>query len=112
MLFFQCMAGLFNPANRRRDGVKWGLVSYTVAMFSFSTVLTGMSLHIQSLAFIDNRDYPGTEGIPPGPLGYGASIYQTALSLTPSIMFFMTYWLADGLLVGSLFGLASTHPGV
>ena len=110
MLFCQCMAGLFNPANRRREGVKWGLVSYTLAMFSFSTVLTATGLHIQSLAFVDNRDYPGDEFIAPGPLGYQLSIYKTALSITPSLMFFLTYWLADGLLVGSSLGFASTHP--
>src|SRR6266478_4282438 len=38
ILFFYCMTALFNPANRKREGIKWGLVSYTAAMFSFVTI--------------------------------------------------------------------------
>ena len=104
------MTGLFNPANRRRDGIKWGLVSYTVVVFSLATVVTGTGLNLGSISFIDNRDYPGSvEGdIAPGPLGYQLTIYQKAVSMIPSIMFLLGYWLADGLLVGSSFG--PTHP--
>jgi hypothetical protein len=65
VLFFQCMAALFNPANRRREGIKWGLVSYTVVMFSFVTVFTAMNLNIQSISYIDNREFPGVEGVLP-----------------------------------------------
>ena len=46
VLFFQCIAVLFDPANRRGEAIKWGLISYTVAMFSFATVLTGMQFKI------------------------------------------------------------------
>ena len=104
VLFFQCIAALFDSANRRGEGIKWGLVSYTVAMFSFATVLTGMQLHIRSVSYIDNRGFPGVEGVlPPGPVGYQSFIWSDALTLIPSLMFALNNWLADGLLVGSLF---------
>ena len=103
MLFFQSMSGLFDPANRRRGDIKWGLVSYTVVVFSFATVFTGTSLNLTSVSFIDNREYPGSmqSNINPGPLGYQLTIYQTPISIIPSVMFLLGYWLADGLLVGS-----------
>ena len=114
MLFFQCMAGLFNPVNRRRDGIKWGLVSYTVVVFSFATIITAVGLTLGSVSFIDNREYPGSvEGnIAPGPLGFQLTIYQKAISIIPSLMFLLGYWLADGLLVSSSFDPVSTHPCV
>jgi hypothetical protein len=102
VLFFQCIVALFNPANRRKKSVKWGLVSYTVAMFSFATVLTGMGLNIESVSRIDNRDFPGIDGMfPPGPIGYQLFTWSGVLLITPSTMFLLNYWLADGLLVGS-----------
>jgi len=108
VLFFQCMTALFNPANRRRKGVKWGLASYTVLMFSFATVLTGMQLHTQSISFIDNRSFPGLGGlVPPGPLGYQAFIWSGPLLLAPNLVFILSNWLAHGLLVSPLFAAGS-----
>ena len=105
------MAALLDPVNRRREGVKWGLVTYTVVMFSFVTVFTAMNLNVQSISFIDNREFPGVEGVlPPGPLGYQFFIYSKALSVIPNVMFLLNNWLADGLLVGSLSGSALTPP--
>ena len=110
VLFFQCMAALFNPANRRREGVRWSLASYAVAMFSFGTVLTGMGLDVASISFIDNREFPGVMGVlPPGPLGYQWFIRPTVLSIIPNLMFFLNNWLAEGLLVGPLFDHALTR---
>ena len=112
VLFFQCMVALFGPAQRRRGSIRWGLVSYTMLMFSVETVLTGIQLHIQSISFIDNREYPGVEGVhPPGPLGYQEFIRPEALSIVSNLMFYLNNWLADGLLVGSLFDVASGRPG-
>jgi len=86
MLFFQCMAALFNPANRGEEGVKWGFVSYTVVTFSFVSIFTAVNaLNI----WFDDED--GT--LHPGRFGY----------VIPDLMFLLGYWLADGLLVGSLF---------
>ena len=100
VLFFQCVATLLDPANRSKEGIKrWGLIAYTVVMFSFVTVYTAMSSDILSISFIDNRQFPGVgDTLPPGPIGYEYSIYSKAISLIPNIMFLFNNWLADGLL--------------
>lgn len=109
MLFFQCMAALIDPIHRRREGVKWGLLSYTVVMFSFVTVFTAMNLNIQSISYIDNREFPGVEGVlPPGPLGYQWFIYSKAITIVPNFMFLLNNWMADGFLVGSSCGARPT----
>ena len=114
MVFFRCsMIGLFDPEHRRGKSIKWGLVSYTVVMFSILTVITAMSFNIFSITFIDNRQFSGVEGlIPPGPLGYSRSIAPMAIAFLPDAMTVFNNWLADGLLVSSLFDPAFTHPGV
>ena len=113
VLFFKCMAALFNPVHRKGEGVKWELVSCTVAMFSFVTVLTAADLEILSTSYIDNREFPGVEGvIPPGPPGYEGFISLDGLGIVPHVMFILCTWLADGLLVGPLFDSAFAHPGV
>ena len=95
------MGAPFNPANRTKGGIRWGLVAHTVAMFSFVTISTAMNLDIQSFSYIDNREFPGNGGMPPGPLGYQFLIHSKATSVVPSIMFILNQWLADGLLVSS-----------
>jgi len=116
MLLFQCVAALLNPVHRRGEGIKWWLISHTVAMFSFVTVYTAVNLHIQSEAFIDNRkDYKYASDptvVGSGPLRYQYNIRNTALGLIPNTMFNLNNWLADGLLVSSLFGAAPTCPGI
>ena len=113
VLFFKCMAALFNPVHREGEGAKWELVSCTMAMFSFVTVLTAADLEILSTSYIDNREFPGIEGvIPPGPPGYEGFISPDTLGIVPHVMFILCTWLADGLLVGSLFDSAFAHPGV
>ena len=102
-MFFQCMGALFNPANRTKGGIKWPLVVHTAAMFSFATVYTGMALDLQSISFIDNRAFPGVDGLVfPGPLGYQLSVYYKAINLVPNFMVLLNNWLADGLLVSSV----------
>ena len=108
MLFFQCMAALLNPVHRRGEGTKWWLVSHTVAIFSFVTVYTAINLHIRSKSLIDNRELVGSSG----PLDSQHGIRSTALGLVPDIMFNLNNWLADGLLVRSLFDATLTHPNV
>ena len=97
------MAALFNPVYRRGERIKWGLVSYTVVMFSVVTVQTAMDLNLQSLSNIDSRKFPGDDVIPPGPVGYQWFTSQGALNIIPTAMFTLTNWLADGLLVSPLF---------
>ena len=104
MLFFHCMATLFNPDRRRGEHIKWGLVFYTTAMFFVVTVQTAMNLDIQSVSYIDNRNFPGTtDALPPGPYGYPLFIAAGALNVSPNAMFFLNDWLADGLMVSSPF---------
>lgn len=95
LLFFQCMSALLDPSNRTRGGTKWGLVAHTAAMFSFVTIYTAMSLDLQSISYIDNREFPA------GPLVYQLSISTQAISIVPNVMFPLNQWLADGLLVSS-----------
>ena len=113
VLFFQCIAALLNPAHRGGERIKWWLVSYTAVIFSSTTVLNAMQLNIQSICYIDNREFPGVEDVlPPGPLGYLSSIFSDALTTVPDFMFLFNGWLADGLMVSSLSDAAFTRPSV
>ena len=106
------MAALLDPVNRKRERIKWGLVAYTVAMFSIVTAQTAIDLHIQSIGYIDNREFPGIEAqVPPGPIGYQIFISRKVLPILSRVTFFLNAWLADGLLVSSLLDVAFTHPG-
>jgi hypothetical protein len=94
------MSALLNPAYPTREGIRWGLVAHTVAMFSFVTIFTALNLDLQSISYIDNRDFPGNSSMfPPGPLGYQIFIYSKALNVVPTVMFHLNTCLADGLLV-------------
>jgi len=106
VLFFKCMAALFNPAFRRGEGIKWGLVTYTVTMFSLVTVYTATKDHILSICFIDNRDFPDD-----GPYGYHLANEYTAIFIIARTAFNLNNWMADGLLVSSSFDSLTTHPG-
>ena len=111
MLFFKCMIALLDPINRRGERVKWGLVSYTVVMFSLATVYTTTNLHILSISYVDNREFPGIEGeLDPGPIGYLQFIYFKTITIVPNVTFVSSNWLADGLLVSTCVTLWSlTH---
>jgi len=112
-MFFQCMSGLLSPLYRKREGTKWGVICYTLALFSFVTVYTGMNLNIESISYIDNREFPGVKGmLPAGPLGFRSFIYSDALSVVPNVMFFLNNWLADAFLVSSLVDTTFSRPGV
>lgn len=83
-----------------RRGIKWILVAHTTAMFSFVTIYTATSLDTLSVSYIDNREFPGLDGLlPPGPLDV---IYTSgAIDVVSNVMFVLNGWLADGLLVSS-----------
>jgi len=101
------MVALLNPPHRREEGIKRWLVFYTVAMFSFVTVYT-----IQSMSFIDNRqDFPAPSATFSGPLRFHFTTRRTALGLIPNLMFNLNNWLADGLLISSLFDAALARLG-
>ena len=104
MLFFRSVAALLDPVHRRGERIKWGLVFYTMLVFSVVTVFAGMSVDKLSASFVDNREFPGA-GIlkPPGPLGYRTFIDSRTPSLIIDILFFLNGWLADGFLARPLF---------
>ena len=110
VVFFQCMAALFNPVYRRGEPIKWGLVSYTVVMFSLATVQTVLNLHIFSISYIDDRKFPGFDGVPPGPLAYQLLAYTRPVGLAAFVMYPLSNWLADGLLVSFPLDVAFPHP--
>ena len=111
VLFFNCMTALFTPANRKRDGIKWGLVSYTVAMFSFVTVHMGIGLHALFTSFIDNHEFTDSNGTLVGPYGYRLSNHLTVPGTILDLMYILNNLLADGLLVRSFLDVAFTFPG-
>ena len=88
MLFFQCIIGLFNPIHHKGERIKWGLVSYTVITFLIVTVGTTMNLDYQSVSYVDDRKFPGVEGVSfPGPFGYQMSTPSSALAVISSLSF-------------------------
>ena len=104
------MAALFNPIYRRGEPIKWGILSYTVVMFSLVTVETTMRLRGQSIAYIDNRESPSILGVPFKYQGPRSDTH--ALRVILYIIYSLNNWLADGLLVSSLFGAAFAYTGV
>ena len=106
------MAGLFNPAYRRGEPIRWGLVSYTVVMFSLVSIQIAVVAYFHSISYIDNREFPGIVGeVSPGPIGYSVFVSNETFITLCNVMFFLNAWLADGLLVSSLLDTAFTHPG-
>ena len=102
VLFFKCIAALFNPVHRRGEPIKWGLVSYVIVMFSLGTIQTAIRLHILSISYIDDRKFHGFPGeIPPGPFAYQWLVYSQPIGAPPAVLLTLSNWLADGLLVSS-----------
>jgi hypothetical protein len=94
------MSALLGPIGSKWQGIKWSLVAYTVVMFAIVTLSTAVGLDLQSVSYVDNREFPGVDGeLPPGPAGYQNFIILEAVSTIPSITFFLNNWLADGFLV-------------
>lgn len=98
-LFFQCMTALLNPVKHMKASVKWGLVAHVVVMFSLLTIAFGIDRDVESVSFIDNREFPPTDELPPGPVGYQATIWSDPSSIVTTVVYPLNQWLADGLLV-------------
>ena len=83
-----------------------------MVMFSVVTIGTAMQFDVRSVSYVDNREYPGVEGvIPSGPIGYQWLISPKATGVIQDVTFALSNWLADGLLVSSLFDASPAHPG-
>ena len=111
VLFFQCMAALFNPLHRRGEGIKWGLVSYTAVTFSSVTVATAMNLGILSVSYVENREFSGGGAAAPGPFGYQLDMDPKALIIVPDLFFIFNDLLANILLVSCSSDVTITHSG-
>lgn len=82
-------------------------------MFSLVTIQTAARLKIVSSSYIDNRKFPGVGHVlPPGPLAYQIFVSTEAIAIVPTVIFTLNNWLADGLLVGSFFDVASARLDV
>ena len=101
-LFFQCTATLLDRANPIRKGIKWTLVAHTVALFFFLTIPFGIYFNYLSIDYINNREFPGNDEFPPGPLGYTGLLNLKATTTVFDAMFPLNQWLADGLLVSPI----------
>jgi hypothetical protein len=71
-------------------------------MFSIVTISVGMGLNLTPTAYITNREFPGDNEFPPGPMGYKRLTYSTASSVASNNLFQANQWLADGLLVSCI----------
>jgi hypothetical protein len=99
-MFFRCMGVLLSSVNPIKGGVKWALVVHTVAMFLFLIIPVGINLNHYSLEYINNREFPGDEEQPPGPIGYYYVLSTNTINTVFLAMIPLNQWLADGLLVG------------
>jgi hypothetical protein len=97
------MGALLNPVGRTKEGIKWGLMAHTVAMFLSATIYTAINLDLQSISSVDNRELPGVGVLFPGPLGYQLYIDSKLITIVPDILVFLDGWLANGLLASSVF---------
>ena len=75
-------------------------------MFSLTTVGMAGQFVVQSISYIDNREFQT------GPLGYQLVIRSEAIIVIQNITYVLSNWLADGFLVSRLFDAAFTHSGV
>lgn len=94
VLFFQCVGAVL--AGRARRSIRLVLVAHTVAMFFFLTVSIAMGMNLQSISWINNREFNDPPF--PGPLGYKAQFHSITRSI-PGTTFQLNQWLADGLLL-------------
>ena len=85
VLFFRCMGTLPNPVDRT-SGIKWGFAVHTAVMFSIATVFNADNLALQSLSYINNREYPGDNDGFPGPYNYQYIIYNKPIAVVPAFM--------------------------
>ena len=109
MLFFQCMVALFSPVPRRGEYVKWGLVLYAAVMFLLVTVFTAPNLKILSISYIDNRRFPGVQGVLP------PEVYGQIVHCSQGAQYHLYHHVRLEQLVSQrsfVFDSVFTHPGV
>ena len=73
-----------------------------MATFSLFTIPVGVALNNLPIFYINNREFPGNDGYPPGPIGYSLVLVADAINIVVAATFPLNQWLADGLLVGPI----------
>lgn len=96
------MNALVNPTNRTGGGNRWGLLAHTVAMFTNATISLAIGLYVLPGSYINGREFPGGDGLPPGPYGYSLLPQFATTAIVANSVVQVNQWLADGLLVSSL----------
>lgn len=105
------MSALLYPVNPTKGDTQWGLVAHTTTMFVFSTVAIALGLDLQSICYVDDRNFPGfNDGEALGPFAYQLFVYSKPINVVPNLMFLLNQWLADGLLVSSMFDQTPRYP--
>ena len=95
------MTSLLDPERRPKGGIRWGLVAHTMVLFSVATAFALSNLNLQSVSYVDNREFPDMGDGFPGPFNWQFFVYNKPIVFFPSIMFIINTWLTDGLLVCS-----------
>lgn len=88
------MNALLDPINCKEGGVKWALVAHTTFMFSLVAIFTAINIHLLSIAYIDNREFPGADRVIPGPLRYEDILSFETPSIAANVLFVLNQWLA------------------
>jgi hypothetical protein len=68
-------------------------------MFCIATMGFATEENLEFISFVTNREFPGDDEFPPGPIGYLSTISSNKIELPLAISFPLNQWLADGLLV-------------
>jgi len=93
MIALNCLRNLFKGRPLRQ--VQWGIVAYTIIIYSWATIYLGTWTKYVEMMFIDDRNYPGDPG---GPLGFYENetpgIYVVVL-----VAYAIINFMADGLLM-------------
>jgi len=79
--------------------MRWALVAHTAALFLFLTIPLAIAFDYLSTEYVNNREFPGDDEFPPGPMGYDALLALKATTTVFYAMFPLNQWLADGLLL-------------
>ena len=109
------MNALLSPKNRMKEGNKWGwgfLPAHTVALFLVTSTSVALSLYGLEESYINGREYPGGDGIPPGPYGYQYLPQFLVVRFMSDSAVQMNQWLVDGLLVSSTPNSATRIPNL
>jgi hypothetical protein len=101
VFFFRCIRALLGPANSMKKGAKSLLLAHSTLLFLFTTMGHAIDRDIISTSFIDNREFGGNEGLPPGPVGYQVLASSAVAPALGQVLFPLSQWLADALLVSS-----------